>query len=111
MIRKDISEFIVEKDITIKEAMERITENKKGIVFVTEGGKLIGTLSDGDIRRAIVRGTSLYAPIDKFLNVSYIFTTAVTEEELLALSQKTKTTVIPIVDRENKVKRIYFRDL
>ena len=44
---------------TLLQALERIDANKRGFVVVTgEGGKVLGTLTDGDIRRAVLRGVS-----------------------------------------------------
>ncbi len=54
---------------SVREAMEIINEHGLGIVFVIdEKKKLKGIATDGDIRRAILRGISINASIEKVMN-------------------------------------------
>lgn len=54
-----ISAFQIEKSITVRDAMRRLDQTARKIVFVCEGGILLGTLTDGDIRRHLLHGGSL----------------------------------------------------
>mgnify|MGYP001280637612 CR=1 FL=1 len=57
---KNISDYLVFESESILKALEKINSNKKRIIFiVSEGGKLIGSLSDGDLRRRITSGLEL----------------------------------------------------
>jgi dTDP-glucose pyrophosphorylase/predicted transcriptional regulator len=54
---------------TLKQAMEVLNETRLHICFVTDAnGKLIGTLTDGDIRRAILKGATLESLVDGCMN-------------------------------------------
>ena len=44
---------IVSRDATIKDALIEITEKKLGITLVSEGEKIIGIFTDGDLRRCL----------------------------------------------------------
>ena len=58
-------------DINIVEAMQHIDANGKGILFIVDSGnKLIGCLSDGDIRRWIIKTGDLNKSIGRIMNVS-----------------------------------------
>lgn len=46
---------IISKDITLKDAIIKMTNGKLGSVLIAENNKLIGILSDGDLRRAMLR--------------------------------------------------------
>ena len=59
----DVGDLVVEASTTIKQAMNRIDRTGAGIVFVAEDGQLVGTATDGDIRRGILSGIELAAPI------------------------------------------------
>ena len=49
-----IDNFVITKNKTIKEAMRLINLNQhKCLVVVDKNNKLLGTLSDGNIRRAL----------------------------------------------------------
>ena len=52
-----IKQFIGKEDLTIIEAMQLIDKNTFGILFlIDESGKLTGCITDGDIRRFLLRG-------------------------------------------------------
>ena len=42
--------FIISSGSSIRDAIKKINKNKKGIILVTDGEKLIGVATDGDIR-------------------------------------------------------------
>ena len=46
---------IISKDIILKDAIIKMTNGKLGSVLIAENNKLIGILSDGDLRRAMLR--------------------------------------------------------
>ena len=52
---RNLSAFIGESSLSIVEAMEKIDVNVRGILFVIdEEKKLIGSITDGDIRRWLI---------------------------------------------------------
>ena len=52
MSRVQLSKFLVSTDCSVVMAMEKIDANARGILFVIDSKKmLIGSLTDGDIRR------------------------------------------------------------
>lgn len=60
MVSEKLKVFIVEKNISIIEALQKIDQNKKGFLIVTDSnGAVLGTLTDGDIRRAFIKGFSV----------------------------------------------------
>lgn len=55
-----MDDVLVTDSTSIRDAMERVTANACGIVLVVdEAQRLTGTVTDGDIRRAILRGMDL----------------------------------------------------
>ena len=108
----DLSELRVAPDASIREAMRRIDSNQRGIVVVTdEDGRLLGTLTDGDIRRAILAGDSLDQRVDLILSrksgsayARSITAPAETDRPgLLRLMREKDVRQIPLVDGEGKV--------
>lgn len=71
---KNLEELLVTKDTTIMESLIKINSSKKDIVIVVEkGNRLLGTLTDGDIRRAIIMGMSPHCSIENVYNKSCRF--------------------------------------
>ena len=56
MKTEQLALFLISPDSTVVEAMQRIDRNARGILFVTnEQQKLLGVVTDGDIRRWLIR--------------------------------------------------------
>ena len=56
---KNINNIKLKKNSSIKQALKIISKGKMQIALVDDGNKLIGTLTDGDIRRGLLRGLNL----------------------------------------------------
>ena len=60
VIRSGLDNFLIHPNGTMQEALSMIDKNKKGfLVVVYEDETFFGTLTDGDIRRAILKGYAL----------------------------------------------------
>lgn len=54
---------------TLLDAVRTIRESKHQLALVvSEEGLLLGTISDGDVRRALLRGVDLASPVGEFMN-------------------------------------------
>lgn len=54
-----ISILQIKKSTTIRDAMRKLNQTARKILFVCEGSILTGTLTDGDIRRHLLQGGSM----------------------------------------------------
>jgi len=72
---------------SLKETMKVINENGLGIAFIVDEEKCLeGIVTDGDIRRALLRGVSLETPISQVMNKNPItITSPVTVEKIESL--------------------------
>jgi len=55
--------------------MEEINRNKKGFLIVLDGQKVVGTITDGDIRRALIGGISPDVHIDGIYVANFTYLT------------------------------------
>ena len=61
--------YQISKRESVVKAMQKIDENGKGILFVVdEEGKIAGSLTDGDIRRWLIRTGNLEAEISEVMH-------------------------------------------
>jgi len=68
----NIELFALLPDETILSALEKIDQNRKGfLVVVDPDGVAVGTITDGDIRRAFIRGLDIRSPIHDCYNRSF----------------------------------------
>lgn len=63
-----IESYLVKLNTSLRDAIASIDVNGKGIVLVVDNDrKLLGTISDGDVRRAILQGVSLDLTVESLL--------------------------------------------
>ena len=105
-------EIVVNENQSLLETMRIIDETSLQFAIVKdEQNHLLGTVTDGDIRRGILRGGGLDVPIKQVMNPSPI--TACIENtysDCLNLLRKYKLKQLPIVDMDNRIIDIIFAD-
>jgi len=109
-----LSELLVGESDTLESVMRQIDRTGKGIVFITDAdGSLVGTVTDGDIRRAILDGTGLEAPVNRVMNSDPIVVydrwddaairTQIDTEELSSRVASGSYLTVPVLDDEDRV--------
>lgn len=90
---------------TIKQALEIIDKAAMQIaLIVDENDKLLGTLTDGDIRRGLLKGLDLNSQIGSIIfKTPTIAKISDTKEEILKIALAKKLHQIPIVDENGKI--------
>ncbi len=109
-IAPHIASFCAFPDETLLQVMERINENGQGIALMVDGtGKLVATVTDGDLRRAILAGMDLHEPLRewraRFAQAASPVTALVgtSRRELLRIMRKRELRHIPMLDGGGKV--------
>lgn len=108
-----VEELIIKESRSIKEAMQQIDRSGYGIVFVVDSkNRLIGSLTDGDIRRAILSGRLISEKVEILMNRDPLL---IREEwdnvqiEIFLQSPRVKRkglryhVIIPVVNKENTI--------
>ena len=70
---KNIKIFTCSPDEKIKSILKKININLTGTIFVTSKKKILGCVTDGDIRRALIKGYNLRHKIKSIMNKNYIY--------------------------------------
>ena len=88
--------------------------NKSGLrisLVVNNENKFQGTISDGDIRRALINGKDQKTSIKEIINRNaLIVTPKIKSEIILQLMVKNKVQQIPLVDENQKISGLYLWD-
>ncbi|TGK78459.1 CBS domain-containing protein [Leptospira noumeaensis] len=81
------------------------------VLVVDEGNSLLGTITDGDIRRGLLKGMDMTATVQGILNPnSFVVTPSMSRELVLQLMKANKIHQIPIVDENRKVLGLHVLD-
>lgn len=102
---KSIENIKLNINSTIKEALEIIDKGAIQIALVVdENDKLLGTLTDGDIRRGLLKGFDLTSTIEQIIfKTPTIAKISDTKEYILKIALEKKLHQIPIVDENDKL--------
>ena len=96
-------ELFIARDSTLRDALQKLNDSAKKTLFLEIDGRLCGALTDGDIRRWMLKGGSLDAPVEKAANLhpKFLFDTERCHagEKL----QEWRIDAIPIVDENLNV--------
>ena len=104
-MKVDISSVTMDSSKSIREAMNLINETSKGIVLVVdENGRLVGTVTDGDIRRGLLRGLSMDAPISQVIQrYPIVVSISTPKETMIELMRINDIRHLPIVDEQRRL--------
>ena len=101
---KDYRKLVIKENSTIKNLIECIESmHSKLAIIVNEEDLLIGTISDGDIRRALLKGLTINDKIDKLINKNCINVELEKEQLVSDLMIKYKIDKIPLINRNKKL--------
>lgn len=99
----------LEKNCTIFEAFSKFNKlGVKTLVVSDSNHNMLGVLSDGDLRRAILKNNKLSTKITKFYNRKPIFLLEVnfSNEKCRELFLKNELEIIPIINNKKKIIKI-----
>lgn len=101
-----IKDFIIEEENTILEAMERMSTVAKKVLFVVKDGKLSASLSDGDIRRCILKKGGLDAVVKDAANYAPKYLVECSKKDALKFMKKNSIEALPILEQAGEIKSI-----
>jgi len=105
---RDIKEYIIPPSMKVIEAMSAIDRIGEGIAFVCEDECLLGTLSDGDIRRHILRGGDLGASVSDVANPNFKYLNPEDIASAQEIMRRHRLRAIPVLDEHNRIVAIRF---
>lgn len=105
-----VQPFLVPHSHTIREAMERLEKTEEKIVFVVDAeSRLIGSLTDGDIRRWILSDGDLKAQVFRICNPTpYVVAEGFRTEEVRAEMLNGNLGCVPVVNASREIVRLLF---
>src|ERR1700723_3229021 len=110
VVNEAVRPFLVPQTHTIRQAMEQLEKTQEKIVFVVDGeSRLIGSLTDGDIRRWILSDGDLKAQVYRVCNrkpyvVEEGFETELVRDNML----NGNLGCVPVVNSSQEIVRLLF---
>ncbi len=109
-MKTERSKYVVSPEISVREAIQAIEANGKKAVFVLDDDSiLLGLFSDGDMRKYILKGGDLSAPVKNAMNQHPI---VYRDRDIMLQEMKYERRVVfPLVDEQNHlVDAVFWND-
>ena len=101
-------DIYIQEDKSILDAMCQLDRSGKKILFVHKGKKLLASLTDGDIRRWILKKGDLQMPVQCAANYQPRFLYEQEEDLAMRIIKELGIDAIPIVNNEYFIQKIVF---
>lgn len=104
----NLNDFIVSEENSVIEVMKAIDNNAKKTAFICENNRLLAVVTDGDIRRYILKNGDLKASISNIANYSPKFIYNYENIDYKSYMSEHDITALPIVNKKMKLLSIRF---
>ena len=104
-----INKYLVNKDCSLLLAMKKVDScGSRSLIVIDKKKKLLGTLTDGDIRRSILKKTNLSETIRSiyFKKPAYIYEKNFSFKSAKEIFEKKNCDLIPIINKNKVVKDV-----
>jgi len=105
-------DICIASGVSIEDTMKIIEYgNVKIALVVNKDNQLLGTISDGDIRRGLLKGSSINDSINNIYNTNPVTVRAGSNKDVLKdLCSKCAINQIPILDQEDRIVDLFILD-
>ena len=109
---KNWKSSLIYEQATVRDAIQNLDNSKLQIILVVKDGDfLVGTITDGDIRRGLLQGLTLADKVSSITKKDSISIFEGTQVELVNQIMKVnKVQKIPIIDSKSRVVGLYEKD-
>lgn len=95
----------------IQDAFRQLNSNRMGILFVENAdSRVVGCVTDGDIRRQLLVNDDLNAPLASFMNTEFVWASASAPREQILKLLDHSVRLVPILDGQRSLVDVCSRD-
>lgn len=104
----EVRKFIIAPDASIRDAIRQLDQTARKILVVEENNKLAGVLTDGDIRRWILKNKDISMPVRLIMNPAPVVIKKEKSHLALEIMKEKQIEGLPMVNDNNEVTDILF---
>ena len=103
-----LEEFTISKSATLRDVFSRLEATGLKIVFVVDGPmRLIGTITDGDLRRATLRKVPLSASVMEIMNPNFTYVIhPFSNDAVVKLMRVNRLQQIPVISQDGALMEV-----
>jgi len=103
--------YILPETATIKDALVALDKNSDDVLtlfIVDKVGKMLGTLTDGDVRRGLIQGKDLADNVNAIMHTSFRFINEDRKDVKLIKEYKERgIKLLPYLSKDGKIEKVY----
>ncbi len=104
----DIKQFLITENATMEMAMLKLGQVAKRILFVMRDNQLVGTITDGDIRRWILRSKSLDAKVSDIANYDPRYVLDSDSIDIKKFMYEEEIDALPVLNSDGRIVQVVF---
>ena len=98
---------IITENSTLRQALEQLDKVRVKVLFVVANECFVAALTDGDVRRAILTGSSLETPIREIANYHPVYLEYDDKEAAMKYIDEKEIAAVPVVTPDRKIVKVY----
>lgn len=99
--------YTINENLSIKDAMILIENSQhRSLVVINDDNIVVGTISDGDIRKSILNGRLLITKVRDVMNLNFISVQKIDSNEVKKLFDKKHIFLIPVLNEAGELVEI-----
>lgn len=111
-----LQKYLISGESNVRAALESLNrlsgDGAMTLFVVGNGGRLTGSVTDGDIRRALLRGLSLDSKVTDVMNTNFLYGRRdATLNETIRRAKKLGIVLLPVIDKDIPVEIIDLRQV
>ncbi|MBH64010.1 MAG: hypothetical protein CL569_16495 [Alphaproteobacteria bacterium] len=107
IVDEDLEPLLIRDDATVREAMNRINATPHIMqLVVNAAGVLVGTVTDGDVRRGLLNGSDMDARVDSCMRQNPIAAPTVESAIGRAMELSGRLRCVPVIDADGKPTKV-----
>jgi len=103
-----MNDVYIEEDKSILDAMQQLDKSARKILFVHREGKLLASLTDGDIRRWILKKGDLQMSVKYAANYAPKYLYEHQADQAMHIMKEYEIDALPVVDSEHRIIKVVF---
>ena len=99
----NFNNYTIQSDKNVYKALKVINSNVHKIVFILQGKELVGSLTDGDVRRALLNYNDLEENVSCIMKKDFINLHYKSSNKLIRSAFRDYLRIIPLVNDDNEL--------
>ena len=104
----DVQKLFISPDRSIRDAIRQLDQTAKKILLVISDGKLTGVITDGDIRRWIIKNKDISMPVNLIMNPHPIAIKKEDTSQAAVIMKIKRIDALPVLDDKEEVMDVLF---